>query len=81
MQVISAWRYLAILTIAQIIKNVMTSAAEAELGALYIVARKAFYIRSILAEMGHKQPKNTSPDRQLHSRRSTKQQNTALQTH
>ena len=29
----------AILTIAQIIKNVMSSAAEAELGALYIVAR------------------------------------------
>ena len=44
----------AILTIAQIIKNVMSSAAEAELGELYIVAREAVYIRSILAEMGHK---------------------------
>ena len=47
----------AILTIAQIIKNVMSSAAEAELGALYILARESVYIRSILADMGHKQPK------------------------
>ena len=39
----------AILTISQIIKNVMSSAAEAELGALYIVAREAVYIRIILA--------------------------------
>ena len=64
----------AILTIAQIIKNVMSSAAKAELGALYIVAREAVYIISILSEMGHKQH---SPDRQIHSRRSNKQQNTA----
>lgn len=35
---------------------VLTSAAEAELGALYINARKAVYIRQILKEMGHKQP-------------------------
>ena len=47
----------AILTIAQIIKNVMSSAAEAELGALYIMAREAIYIRTILAELGHKQPR------------------------
>ena len=46
----------AILNIAQIIKNVMSSAAEAELRALYIMARKAVYIRHILKEMGHKQP-------------------------
>ena len=46
----------AILTIAQIIKAVMSSAAEAELGALYINAREAIYIRQILEEMGHKQP-------------------------
>ena len=37
-------------------KNVMSSAAEAELGALYIVAQEAMYIRIILEELGHKQP-------------------------
>ena len=46
----------AVLNIAQIIKNVMSSAAEAELGALYIIAREAVYMRAILREMGHKQP-------------------------
>ena len=46
----------AILNIAQVIKAVMSSAAEAELGALYINAREAVYIRIILAEMGHSQP-------------------------
>ena len=42
--------------IAHIIKHVMTSATEAELAALYIMAREAVYIRIILEEMGHKQP-------------------------
>ena len=46
----------AVLNITQIIKNVMSSAAEAELGALYIIAREAVYMRAILKEMGHKQP-------------------------
>ncbi|EJK68827.1 hypothetical protein THAOC_09958 [Thalassiosira oceanica] len=46
----------AILSIAKIIKNVMSSAAEAELGALYIMAREAIWIRVILEELGHKQP-------------------------
>jgi hypothetical protein len=45
----------AILNIAHIIKHVMASATEAELAALYIVAREAVYIRIILEEMGHKQ--------------------------
>ena len=44
-----------ILTISQIIKAVMSSAAEAELGALYINAREAVYIRQILHAMGHEQ--------------------------
>ena len=35
----------------------MSSAAEAELGALYIMARKAIYIRIILDKLGHKQPR------------------------
>ena len=42
--------------VAQIIKTVMSSAAEAELGGLFINAREAVYIRNILAEMGHLQP-------------------------
>ena len=47
----------AILNVAQIIKNVMSSAAEAELGALFICAREAVYIRHILKAMGHPQPR------------------------
>ncbi len=46
----------AILNIAHIIKHVMSLATEAELEALYIMARKAVYIRIILEEMGHQQP-------------------------
>ena len=46
----------AILNIAHIIKHVMSSATEAELAALYIMAREAVYIRIILSELGHKQP-------------------------
>ena len=47
----------AILTLATIIKAVMSSAAEAELGALYLNAREAVYLRQILTEMGHPQPR------------------------
>ena len=46
----------AIHNVATIIKSVMTSAAEAETGGLYINARKAVEERNILEEMGHKQP-------------------------
>ena len=46
----------AVLNIAHIIKHVMSSATEAELAALYIMAREAVYISIILEEMGHKQP-------------------------
>ena len=46
----------SILNIAQIIKAVMSSAAEAELGALCTNARETVYIRQILEEMGHPQP-------------------------
>ena len=34
----------------------MSSAAEAEIGALYLNAREAVYLRQILVEMGHPQP-------------------------
>ena len=43
----------AILNIAQIIKSVMSSAAEAELGVLYIIAREAVYIHQMLKAMGY----------------------------
>ena len=46
----------AVLHIAQIIKSVMTSAAEAEMGALYINTREAIPMRITLEEMGHRQP-------------------------
>jgi len=46
----------AILNIAHIIKHIMTSATEAELAALYMMAREVVYMRIILEEMGHKQP-------------------------
>ena len=45
-----------VLTVAQIIKAVISSAAEAELEALYINAREVIPIRQTLEEMGHKQP-------------------------
>eukprot|EP00804_Cyclotella_cryptica_P007467 CCRYP_002648-RA/>CCRYP_002648-RA protein AED:0.36 eAED:0.36 QI:0/0/0/1/0/0/2/0/381 len=46
----------AILTLAQIIKPVMSSAAEAKLGALYINARETIPQRHLLNELGHPQP-------------------------
>jgi hypothetical protein len=46
----------AIHNVAEIIKGVMSLAAEAELGAMYINARKAVEEQIILDAMGHKQP-------------------------
>eukprot|EP00804_Cyclotella_cryptica_P029869 CCRYP_010778-RA/>CCRYP_010778-RA protein AED:0.27 eAED:0.27 QI:0/0/0/1/0/0/3/0/269 len=46
----------AILNIAHIIKHVMASATEAELGALYITDHEVVYLRIILDELGLKQP-------------------------
>ena len=48
----------AVLTIAQIIKFVMASAAEAELAALFLTAREMVPLRQTLIEMGWPQPKN-----------------------
>ena len=47
----------AVLNVSQVIKAVMSSAAEAELGALFINAKKSVPIRTTLVEMGHAQPK------------------------
>ena len=47
----------SILNVAHIIRHFMSSATEADLAALYIMAREAVYIRIILEEMGqHNHP-------------------------
>jgi hypothetical protein len=46
----------AILNISKILKAVMSSAAKAELGALYINAWEAIPMQLLLKEMGNKQP-------------------------
>ncbi len=47
----------AILNISQIIQAVMSSAVEAELGALFINAKTAISMRRILIELSHPQPR------------------------
>jgi hypothetical protein len=47
----------AIMTNATIITAVMSSAAEAELGALFLNVKEAVYLRQILTKMGHPQPR------------------------
>ena len=47
-----------VLTIAQIIKCVMSSAAEAELAGLYICAKEMVPLRQSLVEMGWPQPRS-----------------------
>ena len=46
----------AVHTMAKIIKAVMSSAADAELGGLFINAKTAVPIQTTLEELGHKQP-------------------------
>ena len=48
----------AVLSIAQIIKFVMASAAEAELAALFVTARQMILHRQTLIDMGWPQPKS-----------------------
>ena len=48
----------AVLSIAQIIKFVMASAAESELAALFITAREMIPHRQTLIDMGWPQPKS-----------------------
>eukprot|EP00957_Ditylum_brightwellii_P148232 11286722-Ditylum_brightwellii.AAC.1 len=43
-------------TVCKVIRNVMSSAAEAEIGALYVNTRKGEELRLALKEMGHPQP-------------------------
>jgi hypothetical protein len=46
----------AILIISKVLKNVMSSAAEAEIGAVFINAKEGAVLRKTLEELGHKQP-------------------------
>eukprot|EP00804_Cyclotella_cryptica_P026022 CCRYP_018184-RA/>CCRYP_018184-RA protein AED:0.09 eAED:0.06 QI:0/0/0/1/0/0/4/0/369 len=46
----------AVLTISQIIKAILSSTAEAELGDLYINSQQAIPLWQLLEEMGHPQP-------------------------
>jgi hypothetical protein len=46
----------AILIISKVLKNVMSSAAEAEIGAVFINAKEGAVLRTALEELGHKQP-------------------------
>ncbi len=47
----------SIMTNATIIKALMSLAAEAELGALFLNAKEVVYLRQILTKMGHPQPR------------------------
>jgi hypothetical protein len=46
----------AILIISKVLKHVMSSAAEAEIGAVFINAKEGAVVRTTLEELGHKQP-------------------------
>ena len=64
----------AVLNVAQIIKNVMSSATEAELGAFYIVAKECVYICLHVGGNGTLATGYTSPNRQRNGRSSYQQQ-------
>jgi hypothetical protein len=46
----------AILIISTVLKHAMLSAAEAEIGAVFINAKEGAVLRTTLEELGHKQP-------------------------
>jgi hypothetical protein len=46
----------SILIVSKVLKHVMSSAAEAEVGAVFINAKEGAFIRTTLEELGHKQP-------------------------
>jgi hypothetical protein len=46
----------AILIISKVLKHVMSSVAEAEIGAVFINAKEVAVLRTTLEEVGHKQP-------------------------
>jgi hypothetical protein len=46
----------AILIVSKVLKHVMSSAAEAEIGAVFINAKEGDVLRTTLEELGHNQP-------------------------
>jgi hypothetical protein len=46
----------AILIVSKVLKHVMSSAAEAAIGAVFINAKEGVFLRTTLEELGHKQP-------------------------
>jgi hypothetical protein len=46
----------AILIISKVLKHVMSSAAEAEIGAVFVNAKEGAVLRTTLEEVGHKHP-------------------------
>jgi hypothetical protein len=44
----------AILIVSKVVKHVMSSAAEAEIGAVFINAKEGAVLRTTLEELGHK---------------------------
>jgi hypothetical protein len=46
----------AILIVSKVIKHVMSSAAESEIGAVFLNAKEGAVRRTTLEELGHKQP-------------------------
>jgi hypothetical protein len=44
------------LIISKVLKHVMSSAAEAEIGAVFINTKEGAVLRTTLEELGHKQP-------------------------
>ena len=55
----------AVLSIAQLIKAVMSPAAEAKIGTLFINAREAVPVRKTLQEMGYSQGRTPSRSESL----------------
>jgi hypothetical protein len=48
----------AILIISTVLKNVMSSAAEEEIGAVFLNAKEGTFLRTTLEELGHPQPQH-----------------------
>jgi hypothetical protein len=46
----------AISIVSKVLKHVMSSAAEAEIGAVFINTKEGAVLRTTLEELGHKQP-------------------------
>jgi hypothetical protein len=46
----------AILIISTVLKHIMSSAAEAEIGVVFINAKEGAFLRTTLEELGHPQP-------------------------